>query len=305
MVRLPPFQQIRYSFPIHHPLQTGCSRLLPDTDQPGVRDLDMTKQIRSLTRAIKVIEALNHAGQALSLHTLHQDTELDRATLLRILATLIDAGWVYRSLGDGCYRLTFQLHEMGTHIRPENSLAQLAAPIMEALQRKLHWPSDLMIYNGERMEIIETTRRQSPLFLPQGFMGYQPYMLQSATGRAFLAWSHPDDQKTILQRLQRTDGPDASLAQDEAWVQHLLEETRQRGFAERDRHYFGGPDDSDAYEVQVIAIPIKVMGDVQVCLNLTWIEELVQPEQLETLFLPQLRQAADQIAKLMLENELY
>lgn len=265
----------------------------------------MPKQIRSLTRALSVIEALNGSDRALSLHQLHQTTELDRATLLRILATLIEAGWVYRSLGDGCYRLTFQLHEMGTHIRPENSLAQLAAPIMEALQRKLHWPSDLMIYNGERMEIIETTRRQSPLFLPQGFMGYQPYMLQSATGRAFLAWSHPDDQKAILQRLKRTDGPDASLAKDEAWVKNLLDETRQRGFAERDRNYFGGPDDSESYEVQVIAIPIRVMDEVQASLNLTWIEELVEPEQLEALFLPQLRAAADAITQLILDNELY
>lgn len=265
----------------------------------------MTKQIRSLTRALNVIETLNHADRALSLHQLHQLTELDRATLLRILATLMDAGWVYRSLGDGCYRLTFQLREMGTHIRPENSLAQLASPILEALQKKLHWPSDLMIYNGKRMEIIETTRRQSPLFLPQGFMGYQPYMLQSATGRAYLAWSHPNDCKVILQRLQREEGPDANLAHDEVWVHKMLEETRRQGYAERDRNYFGGPDDSNSYEVNVVAIPIIVMQEVQACLNLTWIEELVQPEQLEEVFLPALRAAADAIAQRLLTHELY
>lgn len=265
----------------------------------------MPKQIRSLTRALSVIEALNGSDRALSLHQLHQTTELDRATLLRILATLIEAGWVYRSLGDRCYRLTFQIHELGTHIRPQNSLAQLAAPIMEALQRRIHWPSDLMIYNGSRMEIIETTRRQSPMFLPQGFMGYQPYMLQSATGRAYLAWSHPEDQKAIIQRLQREEGPDAVLARDEAWVQTMLEQTCLQGYAERDKNYPGGPDDSDNYEVRVLAIPIMVMNEVQACLNLTWIEELTPTPQVEQELLPQLRTAADAIAQLMLEHKLY
>lgn len=265
----------------------------------------MSKLIRSLTRALTVIEALNGPDCALSLNQLHQITQLDRATLLRILATLIEAGWVYRSLGDQCYRLSYQIHELGTHIRTQNSLAQLASPILDALQREVHWPSDLAIYNGTSMEIVETTRRQSPLFLSQGFMGYEPYMLQSAVGRAYLAWSHPRDQAAILHRLQLGEGPDAKLARNEAWVSKVLQATRDKGYAERDARYIGGPDDNDTYPVQVAAVPIMVLEEVQACINIVWLDAFIKPGQVEEELLPKLKAAADQIAQEIWKHELY
>ncbi len=265
----------------------------------------MLKHIRSVSRALSVIEALNNSVDPLSLNQIHQITELDRATLLRILVTLMEAGWVYRGLGDHNYRLTYQIHEMGTHIRPENSLAQLASPILGALQEEVLWPSDLSVYNGTRMEIIETTRSQSPLFVTRGFMGYQPNMLQSAVGRAFLAWSHPNDVVVILKRLQQGKTEDARLAQDEEWVRKVLQETRERGYGVRDDHYRGGPDDNEVHDVSAAAIPIMVMGEVLACINLIWIESLVTPGHLENELLPRLKSAADLIADLAQKNNLY
>lgn len=265
----------------------------------------MPKQIRSITRALSVIEVLNNSDCALSLNELHHITELDRATLLRILATLIESGWVYRSLGDQNYRLSYQMHEIGTHIRPQHSLAHLAASILDELQKEIIWPSDLVIYNGNSMEIIETTRRQSPLFTTHGFMGYQPNMLQSAVGRAYLAWSHPHDQATILKRLRQGDGAEARLARDYEWIQTMLQATRDRGYGVRDDLYKGGPDDSDRYEVRASAIPIVVKEEVQACISLIWLEAFVSPEQLESELLPKLRRAANQIADLIQQHELY
>ena len=265
----------------------------------------MPKTIRSVTRALSVIEALSNACGALSLNQLHQITDLDRATLLRILGTLMESGWVYRGLGDQNYRLSYQIYELGMHIRPQNSLAHLATPVMDELQKKLIWPSDLCICNGSHMEIIETTRRQSPLFNSHGFVGYHPNMLQSAAGRAYLAWSHPDDQARILRRLKQGEGTEARLAGDPEWVQTLLQTTRDRGYGVRDPHYKGGPDDCDRYEVCVSAIPLIAMGEVQACINLIWLKAFVSQEQLEHELLPELRQAANQITELIVEHKLY
>lgn len=265
----------------------------------------MSKLIRSVTRALSVIEAFNAHDGVLSLNQLHQITQLDRATILRILATLTDAGWVYRGLGDQCYRLSYQLHELGARIPIHNSLAEIAAPVLEALQREVHWPSDLAIYNGKGIEIVETTRRHSPLFLSHGFIGYQPHMLQSAVGRAYLAWSHPKDQAVILNRLRQGGEPDATLAKDEEWVREILQATRDKGYAERDSRYIGGPEDNDTYPVQVAAIPIMVLGEVQATICVLWLDAFVQPGEVENILLPKLRNAADEIAQLALEHELY
>ncbi|PSJ22600.1 hypothetical protein CVH10_05800 [Halomonas sp. ND22Bw] len=265
----------------------------------------MPKKIRSISRAIRVIEAFNQHGGALSLNQLHCMTQLDRATILRILVTLMEEGWVYRGLGDQRYRLTYQIHELGGHVQPQNELAYLTSPILDAFQKEVIWPSDLAIYNGKSMEIIETTRRQSPLFINKGFMGYRPNMLQSAVGRAYLAWSHPADQAAILKRLRQSESPEDRLAIDESWVQRILQETRERGYGVRDERYQGGPDDSKTYQVRAAAVPVMVMEEVQACISLIWFEALVAPEHLEKELLPKLRAVADQVADEILQHELY
>lgn len=69
----------------------------------------MVKSIESLARGLQVVDAIRQHAPA-SLATLHQSTGISKATLLRILKTLQEAGWVYRALGDATYRLSFSLN---------------------------------------------------------------------------------------------------------------------------------------------------------------------------------------------------
>ncbi|MGP9535740.1 MULTISPECIES: helix-turn-helix domain-containing protein [unclassified Halomonas] len=264
----------------------------------------MTKQIRSLARGLAVVNAIDQANGPVSLGELHQVTGIDRATILRILATLKHEGWVYRGLGDNRYRLTYRLHDLGEHVSVHDAVAQLAAPLLEQLQEELIWPSDIAIFDGQGMAIVETSRRRTAIVLNREVVGYQPSMLKSAMGRAYLGFCDERRLKTILDQLKQKGGEEAQLAADKGYIDRLRRVVQQRGYAQRDATVFPLPSASEeAFEA--IAVPVIVMEDVQACLSLIWVKSAHAEEAVEERFAAKLREAAEVLAKIFHDRGLY
>lgn len=264
----------------------------------------MTKQIRALSRGLHVLETLNQSDFPMSLNEIHQATKLDRATLLRILHTLEEAGWVYRGLGDHCYRITYQIHELGMKISTNDALAQLAIPVLEDLQADLIWPSDIAVYNGNSMEIVETTRKRTPFLVNREIMGAKPNMLQSAMGRAFLAFSPEHQREAILYRLRQAEGREGELARNQDYVDSLLESIRAKGYAERETGYWGAVGNYGG-QVSAIATPVILMDEVQATINLVWLTGTCEKSHVEKVYFPRLQKAAQTMADLLFQHQLY
>jgi len=264
----------------------------------------MSKQIRALMRGLQVIESMNQSDFPMSLNEIHKVTKLDRATLLRILQTLEDAGWVYRGLGDKCYRITYQIHELGLKVSTNDALAQLAVPVLEKLQGELVWPSDIAIYNGTSMEIVETTRKRTPFIINREIMGARPDMLQSAMGRAYVAFCPDREREAILYRLRNSDTKEGELARKETRVKALLNDIRNKGYAEREAGYWGNVGNYGG-QVSAIAVPIMLMDEVQATMNLVWLTGTSDQVQIEEVYLTHLQRAAAEIANLLLDNQIY
>lgn len=264
----------------------------------------MTKQIRSLARGLAVVNAIDQANGSVSLGELHQVTGIDRATILRILATLTHEGWVYRGLGDNRYRLTYRLHDLGEHVSVHDAVAQLAAPLLERLQGELFWPSDIAIFDGQGMAIIETSRRRNTIVLNPEVVGYQPSMLKSAMGRAYLGFCDERRVKTILDKLKQKGGEEAQLAADRGYIDRMRRLVQQRGFAQRDPTVFSLPTANEE-ACDAIAVPVIVMGDVQACLSLIWVKSAYPEEAVEERFAAKLHEAAEALANIFYEQSLY
>src|SRR5215212_11684604 len=83
--------------------------------------------IRALERGLQVIQALQGRPIA-SLHDIHLATHISKPSLLRILNTLVNSGFVSRRLADGHYRIssfTGMAPKRDRHAR----VAEAAAPI--------------------------------------------------------------------------------------------------------------------------------------------------------------------------------
>ncbi|WP_416139319.1 helix-turn-helix domain-containing protein [Halomonas sp. HK25] len=262
----------------------------------------MTQRIRALARGLQVVSAISGAETPLALVDLHRRTGIDKATLLRILATLEDEGWVYRGMSDQRYRLTCRIQALGESLDVDDSIAEIATPVLDALQKELIWPSDISVYDGEGMVIIETSRRRSPLIPNRELLGYHPSMLLSGIGRVYLAYSDARRREQILERIRRRGGHEAELASDRHYVENLVATVLEAGYALRDPvlGHFEAEE-----EVMGMAVPILAHGEIQASLSLVWLPALQAPDTAIPRFHRRLRQAAEALSTRFLEQGIY
>ena len=105
------------------------------------------KSIDALRRGLEVLVAIERSA-AVSLADLHRQTDIPKATLLRVLRTLQEAGWVERNELEGRYIRTSSPGESGQLAEWRARLSSLAAPPREWLQKRVPWPADLAVRDG-------------------------------------------------------------------------------------------------------------------------------------------------------------
>jgi IclR family transcriptional regulator, mhp operon transcriptional activator len=254
------------------------------------------KRVRGLQRGVAVIRELAQA-QACTLSELNRATELPKATLLRLLHTLEGEGIVWRSLGDGAYRYRGGAL-VGVKHRDQR-LAESAGPHLTELQRKVLWPSDLVVRRGYFMELVETSRGLTSLSLSRDRLGKRLDLAASAIGRAYLAFCPAPEREHIIDyivahpKIRRGLGP-----VDRAELKRAIETARRKGFATRDPSLAGGllPADREDDHLDAIAVPVIGGNRIVGCLNLVWLRHLRLKDTLIKNHLADLQAAAAAIA---------
>jgi IclR family transcriptional regulator, mhp operon transcriptional activator len=248
--------------------------------------------IRALSRGLSVLQAVQD-GAGLSLHEISRATGLAKPTLLRILRTLETEGYVRRGLTDQHYHAN--VRSVPTEEEVQRSLlAEVAAPILDQLCQEVLWPSDLTIYDDGYMWVQETSRRRSPFMMNRTVTQFGIHMLQSAMGRAYLAYCQPEKRAQILRLLAASNEPFNYLARQQDQVERLLEDIRRKGYATRVTGYFvNQPNEA---RVTAIAVPVMAGEDVLGSVNLVWIAHAASEEQFVERHLQRLVDAAREIA---------
>lgn len=255
--------------------------------------------ITALSRGLEVLRALQEM-RAASLHDLHLATGLPKSTLIRILLTCHQQGFVWQRLADGAFLPSHSLLHLG-QLDDVEWLVEVASPVLEELVTRSRWPSVLSVPRLDYMETLETNSRQAYFDdVRRNPVGYRVNMLRSASGRAYLAFSADGERETVLRRLRQKPVPGHELAHDDAWVRGMVLETRQRGYSIRDTDfggdYAGG---RDAYDDQrmSIAVPIRSKDRVIGCINLTWRRRVRTIEQVVAAHLGDLYAAVREIER--------
>jgi IclR family mhp operon transcriptional activator len=254
-----------------------------------------TKQVASLVRGLTVLRAV-HATAGISLHELHRQTHLPKATLLRSLRTLEATGFLTRRLADGGYLpAAFAQPAVGGSPR-WLPLTEAAGPALEALSHRIPWPTDLGVRDGTAMRVLESNRRLSSIGVNRTPLGARPHMLWSAMGRAYLAFCPGSEREEILAALRASKAPEDAFARQRAKVEALLAETRKRTYGVRDGRYTV-LDAGARRRVAAIAVPVLQGGAVIACVNCVWLADVMAEEQVVTRHLADLQAAAAAIAR--------
>lgn len=251
----------------------------------------MVKAIRSVERAMVVLEALDKPRD---LKGLHLHTGLDRATLLRVLRTLSDAGYVARSLATGRYEPTRRLTRLGATARAESYFTESAEVVLDQLCRDLLWPSDIGVPRDGAIMIVETSRTLSPFITNPRVLGRPISMLNAAMGQAFLAFCTPEDREASIDRVieRNLEG----FPVDRRQVERVIEQTRKRGYGIRLPGYAAFPE-SVGDQLRAIAVPVMVRGAAVAGLSFVWIASFASVEEMAERHLDRLRQAADELGE--------
>lgn len=257
------------------------------------------KTINALERGLDVLRKLNERhGQSLA--ELHAATGIPKPSLLRILDTLEASGFAWRAIGDGRYRRRFALILRPSIADELLAIGEIAAPFLENLRRKVIWPSDVLVFRDFRMELVETSRRQSPLGVAMYPLGYRVEMFLSAPGRAWLAFCSDAERETVLADAA-LHPPMLQRSRDllRGGLADILDETRRLGYASRDP-LFGGADDKDISVIDdrldAIAVPLMAGGRVLATMNLVWPRKYRLKEQIVREHLADLQETAASIA---------
>lgn len=244
--------------------------------------------VRALKRGLSVLGQVRLQESA-TLAELHGLTGLAKPTLLRLLGTLETEGFVRRSMVDGRWRLAAAARRFAGGPEGHDPIVDHGAPVLEALSRRLVWPSDLAVRDGTAMAILETTRSRTPYAVDrQVAFGYRVHMLASGLGRAYLAFAAEAERREIVAALGRSNDPLDRLARQRRRLEGLLAEVRTKGYALR------APGYRSAFHG--LAVPVLVQGAARAAINVIWApvrDAVIDPENV---FLPALREAAGAIA---------
>lgn len=262
--------------------------------EPGV------KSIRALARGLDVLHLLQTTG-ALTLHALHGQTGIPKASLLRILKTLKQQGLVWQRMVDDAYVPSFSLAELAGRMDREQELVEIASPVLEALTAEIRWPSVLAVPRLTHMEVLETNASRAYFDdIALGPVGFRVNMLRSASGRAFVSFCETPVREAVLDSLRRSAQPGDRVARSDEYVNRMLRETRAQGYALRDPDFGGDFDQGRAGADDArdsLGVAIWLDGHVPGTINITWKRRALSRAEAVAEFAGPVLDAASRIAR--------
>lgn len=186
--------------------------------------------VQAATRVLAIIEALN-LRRVTPLEKLHTATGLPKSTLVRLLETLIEAGYVVRVSRREGYALTENVLRLSAGVRHRDLMVDVARPLLEAFTRTHKWQVSLATREADVMVVRFTTRHISPFAREQIFLNRRVVMLRSAIGRAYFAYCSPEEQQFILKLIDAADPDEIAEAGGPGYIAAMADRVRRDGYA--------------------------------------------------------------------------
>ena len=242
-------------------------------------------QVRALSRALDILRVLN-GYKGLNASELSRLVALPRPTVLRLLMTLDELGYVERSDGDGCFRVATKVAELSRGYVEEPWLA-IARPMLTELSQELVWPLALLRLRDNALIVEAVTDSHSKMLVRRQAPGTAIPLLSSSSGDLFLALADEAERQALLEQAgAESEATLSRIDMNHDDVARLIDAARRNGFAEL--HL---PTHS------AISVPVRVSGDTVCALNMR-MHALPESRQAQLgSYVPMLKDAARRLEK--------
>lgn len=249
--------------------------------------------VNALLRGLDVLAATNGLRGRATVGEIHRLTGIDKATIVRMLETLIHAGYVTRTDDAGpAYEVTGKALLLCAGYDRHRAVGRIVSPIARAFRDEVGWPSDVGILDGNAMLVVETSREAGPMLVNR-HPGYRAPILATSLGLAYTAFCDAAERDAILAAVADDPAPWNDLAREPERAAATFEAIRQRGYATMDPAY-----SRSEYEnrITTLGVPVQSCGRALAAINVLYLKTAVSQEAALATLLPPLQRTAARIA---------
>lgn len=187
------------------------------------------EEIKSLQKAISILEELYNEKRSLSLSDLHRNLGYSKTTLVRLLGTLEKAGFVERNLDSLKYSLGLRLLILSSDVYKNITNHKCLRPVLERIRDKSGETVFVnLLANGQRVCVECVESKKSVRIVP--YIGQAADLYYGASAKVILAHFSDEEIEDYLNNIElKKMGPN-SITDKQALIEEL-KIIRQRGYA--------------------------------------------------------------------------
>lgn len=189
-----------------------------------------TGSVQSLERAFFILETLSHYPKGIGLVELSGLVGLHKSTVHRLLATLLELGYVTQDCFTSQYRMTFKMLELSNAMLNDLDIVSLAKPHLDQLSRDVGESVHLVLPQGDQVVYVYKTDFSNRSVQMRSKVGLSNSMFFTAVGKAILATYPSSEVRVMWDKEPLTPYTLHSIVSLEEFF-HQLEQARQAGYA--------------------------------------------------------------------------
>jgi IclR family pca regulon transcriptional regulator len=240
----------------------------------------------SLARGLIVIQAFTQQNPQMTISQLSVRTGLSRAAVRRCLYTLTKLGFAGAEDGSR-YSLRPRMLTLSHTYTASNTLSSAAQPILERMSAALRESFSVATLDGDDIVYVARTTVNRVMAVDLHIGSRLPAYCTSM-GRILLAYLSPEQLEAYLARVVHTPHTTRTVTSVEK-LRMLLRNVRRNGYALCDQEYEVG--------LRSLAVPVFAPnGRAVATINLSGNAPRISALEMQTRFLPHLRNAANELA---------
>jgi len=190
--------------------------------------------VPALERGIDVVELLASSDRPMSFSEILTSLGIPRASLVRILETLLYRGLIDKMEANGHYRVGMKLLYIGHRLKDKINLRSVAWSLMQRLSDQTCETVELAVLDNGQLLLIEQIEGSGDVRISSRIGGAYPYLHAVSVGKLYLAHMEPDKRKRVLDKIGLPAATSWTITDREV-LERELGEILTRGYATEDQ----------------------------------------------------------------------
>ena len=228
----------------------------------------------------------------MSQRELAETVGIEGPTLVRMLKTLEDAGYVENDARLGGYQVSALVSSLSSGFHKEPMVVEAGRPWAIAITRKHQWPVSISLLDRDAVVVRFSTVPDSSVSPFHKTINMRLQMLTRAMGLAYLAFTSEDECALIIDMLRKSNDPEDRAASSPQLLERILRKVRADGYAVRSPEV-------EPRNSNTIAVPIfDENGRARASLGLTYFKSAFGSEsEACARYVPVLQSASTEITR--------